>query len=153
MNRMNRFVVNMRSPAHRALAAIAALAAGGAIAIIASTRPAPAQAAEQISVQAFALPSSAYSTPLASAELPLAPNPSGTGEWLIVSGTSTGTLLDEPSSGGAPTAVTANLVDQTSKGTAAPFLSLVAAYGYTWADADGGQMTGFTASGALAPLP
>lgn len=157
---MNRFTVNVSAPAHRTIAAIVALAAGGAVAVAASTGPSPARAAEQVSVQAFTLPTAAYATPLASAELPMAPNPSGSGEWLIVSGAATGTLLDEPATGGTPSIVTSGLNDTyTTKqnGTTvtlpAPFLSLVAADGYTWADADGGQMAGFNSDGSPANLP
>jgi hypothetical protein len=128
-------------------AAIVALAAGGAIAIMASAGPTPARAAEQVSVQAFTVPSSAYSAPLASAELPMAVNPSGTGDWVLVSGSAGATLLNEPTTGGPPNVLATGIDDNSGH---SPYLSLVASAGklaYAWSEADSYQMLGLTSSG------
>jgi streptogramin lyase len=133
-----------------ALALIAA-AAGVAVAALGGQGAASAASSEQITVQAFTVPAANYTAPLATAELPMVPNPNGAGEWFIVSG-STGTLLNEPLTGGPAAIVAANLSD-TGKSGPAPFRSLVTDGAYTWANADGGQMIGFNPNGSPVPLP
>src|SRR5579862_3120657 len=111
----------------RGVAAVALAGAAGLGTAVASVGgPAAAQADGQLAVQVYPLLAGSYAMPLGSSELPMTANPSGNGEWLIVSGNATGTLLDEPSNGGTPTALQANLDDGSG---ANPYLSIVNADG------------------------
>jgi streptogramin lyase len=150
---MNKLVGQMTSHWHRVVVAAAALVAGGAIAVAATARSTPARAAENVGVQAFTVPSSAYATPLGSAELPMTVNPTGTGEWLIVNGASGASLLNEPATGGSPAVVGSDQETLDDGSGADPFLTLAGANGYWWATADGGLFTGFTSSGSTPTLP
>jgi len=145
-----RGVIRSTSKLRRAALALALTAAAGAGAGLATTVGAASADSSGVQVQAYTLPSTAYSTPLASAELPAVPAPNGSGEWFLVSGSASGTLLEEPTAGGTPNIVTPNLDDNAGK---SPFLSLVTADGDTWAEPAGSGMVGFQPNGQLASLP
>jgi virginiamycin B lyase len=125
-----------------------AVAAGAAV--LASAGAASTLSTGTVQVQAFTVPAAAFATPLASPELPMAPDPSGDGEWFLVSGAASATLLDEPVAGGTPTVVTSNLSDNSG---ASPYLSMVSAGGTTWSEADNYGMLGLTSTGSVYPLP
>jgi streptogramin lyase len=129
-----------------ALVAAVACALGAATALLASAGT--AGAGTTLQVQAFAVPSSAFTAPLATAELPMTTDPGGQGEWVLVSGASGGTLLDEPNGGGTPNVVQSGLDDNSGK---APFLSFVTTGGSladAWSVADGYKVLGLTSAGA-----
>ncbi len=127
-----------------------ACAAGTGTALLAAAGT--AGAGTTVQVQAFTVPAAAYALPLASPAMPMALDPSGQGEWFLVSGAAGGTLLDEPAAGGTPSVVSTGLDDNSGK---AAYLSLVATGGslaYAWSVADGYQVLGLTSSGSAIQL-
>ena len=113
----------LRSAVVGVLAAGAGLGATTALASAPTTTP-------HVVVQAYAIPASDYTSPVSSYLEPIATDPDGTGEFVIVNdtGAHTSRMFKEPLSGGTP-----SLVESLGEPAyTVSFAALVADKGYDW---------------------